>query len=439
MSSRSPEGSWKDPIRRFLGTMRPSGRALRLIAVGLVVATMAGATAAAIAHRSSGPEDAVVAFYDDLDFRRFEDAWERLDPGTRPALAEYLVDLSVSDGLLASYASLDTLDVVDISIDGDRASVEIELAYVTAVAEHRSVETVDLVRREGRWGIILPEEVATEPAERLARRTSVDFHPMGRRTATADTTEYDDVLDRPELELAGTRVVYVDGRPAAVGMVHNTDADPAAVTVTTQLVDGAGEVVASYNAATVIEHSLLPGESTPFRIDFEGVAGRDDAGSFHPDAFVPIGPIADLAGMTTYASAVVTGRGLERPVVLQDLAVTVDASGVPQLHGSMLNLGTTDTTVVTLLVSLYDHDGTLIWVDWVVVPDAARPGSEVSFAAALTARHRLSPVATATATYANGLAQPTTPAAGRPLLTMPDESGYTGLSVRPVVFLRSAS
>jgi hypothetical protein len=443
-AARLPDGepigtiSWKAPVQRILENLRPSDRSVRIVglvmAVGLIVPALVGIGR----DGTNGPAEVAIAYYDDLDFRRFQDAWERLDSAARPSLSEYLVQLSVQDGLLASYASLDEARVVDVAVVGDRATVEVGLTYVTALAEYHSTESVALRRTGDAWGIVLPAADGGEPVERLARRAGIEFLPMGRRTATSATTDYDDVLDRPELEVAAPRMVLFDGHPVAVGSVMNVDADPAAVTITAQMLDEAGEVAAVYNAARVMQHSLLPGESSSFRVDFEGVAGRVEAGYFDPADFVPVAPIADLAGLDVYAKATVTGRGLGRPVVVQDLRVSLDPTGSPQLDGSILNLGVADATVVALLVSLYDTDRRLIWVDWVIVSDAVRPGLTASFTAPLTSRDRLSPLDVASQVFGNGLATPPATIAPPGMIEMPAASGYAGLTVQPVTFLRSA-
>jgi hypothetical protein len=110
----------------------------------------------------------------------------------------------------------------------------------------------------------------------------------------------------------------------------------------------------------------------------------------------------------------------------------------PELSGSLLNLGTAEVTVTALLVSLFDLDGRLIWVDQVIIPEAVRPGTERSFSATLTRRSRLQPGDTSVATFVNGLAQPPRPDTGA-VYALPAGSGYSGLSIQPVVFLREES
>ncbi len=97
-------------------------------------------------------------------------------------------------------------------------------------------------------------------------------------------------------------------------------------------------------------------------------------------------------------------------------------------------------TITALLVSLYDRDGSLVWVDWILVPDAARPGQSVHFRSALTARDRLAVVDAELGLSVNGLAaNPSEPFMPAGAIVAPDGSGYGWVAVQPVVFERSSA
>lgn len=427
--------SWKDPFRLLSRRFALPDSAIKMTLVTTVVGLVTSLVVMALPAAHS-PAAVVVAYYDDVDFKRFEQAWTRLDEESRPSLDEYLLQLSVEDGLVDSYASLDSIGIVDERIAGTRAQVTVDLVYVTALAEFRVEERVDLIRGDGTWGVVLPPVDPTEPVERLARRAEIEFVPQGRRSVTTANTEYDDVLDRPELEVSQLRLVLRDGRPALLGMVENIDVDPASLTVTGALLDERAELLATYNATHVVEHSLLPGESTPFLIEFEGVAGRD-TGDFQAAAFTPIDLAGEVAAAHLYAASVVTGRGLSRPVTVQRLTVTMSGSA-PVLDGELLNLGPKDVTVTALLVSLYDASGTLVWVDWVIVPEAVKPGRSVSFHSALTGSGRLVTHDVDFGLNVNGLFAPVRQAAvPAGAVPAPAGSGYRWIAVQPVVFERA--
>ena len=81
-----------------------------------------------------------------------------------------------------------------------------------------------------------------------------------------------------------------------VGSESNVDVDPADVTINGVLRDESGGLIAAYDANESTIHQVLPGETVPYRIEFEGRAGafdRDDpaAGDFDPEAYAA--PVID--------------------------------------------------------------------------------------------------------------------------------------------------
>ena len=120
-----------------------------------------------------------------------------------------------------------------------------------------------------------------------------------------------------------------DGRYFVVGELINLDVDPADLTVAGHLFDSEGDTISWYNAQKVISHKIFPKEITPFRVDFEGVAGmrvtdRDKIGTFHPDDYSPIDLEKPIDSFVVYAKAVVTPHDLNRDVGVQNIKVTTE-------------------------------------------------------------------------------------------------------------------
>ena len=72
-----------------------------------------------VARRSDPPDpvQTVAAYYDALDLRRLDEAYQLLDPEARPSETQFRTDRSVINGLVASYARLQSVDGV---VGGDR-------------------------------------------------------------------------------------------------------------------------------------------------------------------------------------------------------------------------------------------------------------------------------------------------------------------------------
>jgi hypothetical protein len=372
----------------------PTARTVRT----LLLLAMLALSLAAISYRflvlgARDPVGVVEAYYDDLDFRRFGDAYARLDPQTRPTYEQYVIERSVQGGLVASYGKLDSVLVTVQSQEPDYAAVEVETRWVTALEAYTTHQQHTLVRRGGQW-YIEPEAVDVSiPPDQFFRRGTVAWGQQGRRRATAESTAFADVLDRPELTILSARLVQVNERYSVVGELINADADPGDVTVTALLFDAEGNELTRYNAQAVMMHKLLPGEVTPFRVDFEGVAGAvltdttsTATGEFAPDAFSPPQIVQPVASFAVYARAVVTGRDLYREVAAQEISVILDDDGSLHLRGDLLNNGTQEATIPQVLVTCYDERNRVAWVEHTFVEQAIRPQRAVPFALRLPAQ-----------------------------------------------------
>ena len=159
----------------------PTARQLRTAV--LIVAVLAGAAFAGrwYLRQARDPVAVVLAYYDDLDFRRFGDAYARLDPRTRPSYDQYRLDLSVSNGLAASYGKLDSVRPVIVAAEADRVVVDVSTNWVTALAAYPTTQRVILERdpADGRWYIEPPPADVTLPPDQFFRRPAVAWGSQG--------------------------------------------------------------------------------------------------------------------------------------------------------------------------------------------------------------------------------------------------------------------
>lgn len=322
-------------------------------------------------NRQTGPERIVQGWYDDLDFRRFGEAYQRLNPKTRPDFEQFMLELSVQSGLVASYAKLENLETTVLRAEADRMQIQADARYITALSYYTDTVTFTLSRLPDAGWVIEPRPVDIRvPPEQFQRQTAVEYLSAGRRRVSNAVTDFADVLDRPELDILSAELLLTkDGRFVLVGELMNTDVDPADVTVTGLIYDGDGEMLTWYNAGAGMIHKILPLEITPFRIDFEGVAGLalEEAAaslSFTPGAYWDflLPPDVALGNFTVFAKAVVTGRDLGRSLGVQHLRVVETADGLA-LEGELINSGLDEAVIPHLLVTLYDEAGRVRWVD----------------------------------------------------------------------------
>ncbi len=337
-------------------------------------------------------EGVIKAYFDDLDFRRFEDAYQHLDPATRPEFDDVMFDWRWRGGLVASYGKLESLSAEPLSASETLATWSVELSWLTSIDLRTENVEITTVKRDGVWHIAPTSLRPAQNPARLQRGNEVTWNVAGRRQARIETDLHRDRLDRPRIALHGARLVERNGRYSLIGALTNPDADPAMTSLFGELVSGKDRLVRTA-AGQVIEQRLLPAETSGFRVDFEGVLSLEDAAdTFDPTLFVPpeLGDVP--TGAKVEARALVTGNDLYRHVALNGMRVTEDQSGLT-ITGIAVNTGTETATIIRIIALLLDETGEPIWTEAGYVETNIYPGQSAPFALHLPGRDEIKVVA----------------------------------------------
>jgi hypothetical protein len=393
-----PWRSWAAPL--WMRQPLAANLRIRMLRTGLLVVigmALGGFGTYSLVQRWLGPQALIEQYYDDLDFRRFDAAYARLDPQTRPAYDQFLLNRSVQGGLVISYGKLDAVHANVVQIGATRAHATVQAIWVTALAEYAIQEEYDMVVRDGRWYLIVPSTNTAVPPDSFFRQPGVNWYAQGRRQPRIGPTDPADVLDRPGLQVLSARLVRVGGRYQVVGEVLNTDTSPADVTVTTALFDTQKVELTRYNAQSVMLHKLLPKEITPFRVDFEGVAGAIlteayQADEFRPGAFTPPNLLNPVGSFLVLPKAVVTGRDLDRLLSVQQLRVVQANDGSWEITGRLFNSGSAEATIPHVLLALYDAAGNVAWVEEFYLAESIRPQRSVPLRLAIRPASSVEPL-----------------------------------------------
>ena len=439
-------------FRRWSKPPSPSARQVRTALLGAIVFLLVVLIGLRIAAYFRDPLTLITSYYDDLDFRRFEEAYQQLNPATRPPFDQYLLNLSVQGGLVASYSKLDSVETKVLRADADQMRVQVAARYITAFSYYTDTQTLLLTNHPAEGWRIEPAAIDIRtPPDQFLRRPSLVWLSQGRRRVGATVTDVADVLDRPQLQVLSSNMVRrANGSYSIVGELINSDANPADVTVTGLIYDEEDALLTWYNAGAGMMHKLLPLEITPFRVDFEGVAGLALADAGQPLSFTPnaswsyILPKDKTIGrFDLYAKAVVTQRDLDRDVGVQQLTVEAQQNdGQVQwlLKGNLINAGVKEAVIPHLLVTFYDTDNQVVWVDHFFLPQSLRPQRSMAFAVPLTPRQAIAPMPIPGNSFANALTTLTTLTGPRAdWLALPTDSGYAALRVSVHYFTGSSN
>ena len=291
-----------------------------LLLVGLVVAV---ASVASVLYEETQTAEAVMlAYYDDLDFGRFLASYDHLQSNL--GAEEYLRWLSLRGGLVASFSKLENL-YIDVEHHGDgRATAHVTADWLTSLGTYPREETYEMVRDGTSWKIVFEEEPPPPPRETFVISDEPIFFINTPLADLEDGALNRGVLDRSLLSVSPVQVVYVpdvaisftpepydidriegrfEGLISVMGEITNLDPYPTHITVTVILRDKEGNRIAETNTMDAMRHQLLPGETTPFRVDFSGADARD------------ILNVAAVKGAEIVVRGVPTSYNLERPLV----------------------------------------------------------------------------------------------------------------------------
>jgi len=122
----------------------------------------------------------------------------------------------------------------------------------------------------------------------------------------------------------------------------------------------------------------MPKEVSSFRINFEGIAWSKTQDSipktFNPDEFTPIEFEEQPTKFNLQVAGNVSGSDLFK-------STTISISDIDEqsISGSLFNGGTEEVTIPQLLVSYYDADKNLVWVDHLFVKEGIRQQRKQGF------------------------------------------------------------
>lgn len=338
------------------------------VGVGFIVVLVGPSIAERLA---TGPQVTAERYAAALVEGREIDAYQLLDPATRPTLADFLRDRSLETGLDRSYLVVDSILATSTSVDGSSTDVRLDLIGVGPFGETVVPIDVEIVDRAEGWVVVPPASRTDLGSTGYATRPTVSspWVRVGLPLETEDRLRPE--IQPPSVSITGAGLVVRDGVLHVVGEVLNTAGVPADVTVRATLIGFDGLELAEHAAGVMMAHQLSPDEATPFRVDFTGLASRG-----------PGGPIAldQIAKVELSVIRTVTDRNLERSLMVSDLEF--DRSGT-SITATIWNIGADEVIVPRALVGVFDADGRTRWVESVFVTSSLLPTTATSVSVVL--------------------------------------------------------
>lgn len=308
------------------------------------------------------PENVVKSYYDALDYKFYEKAYTYIVPDKEYSVSQFMLEISVSDGILNSYGKLDAIETKIKLKTKDKASVIAKTKWITPLEIIEKTYTHKVQKIKGKWYIVPDKKDTDLPPDEFIATNINTYYKQGRRKISTQQTYHDDILRQPDLEIIKANLIYFDNKYMIIGEVQNIDNVPADVVLKASLYDDKDKMVGTFNAKYVIKHKLMPKETSSFKVNFEDIAWLNATDvkptSFNPDEFSDKNFNNKPVTFDIQSAGNVAISDLYTSVAISELVVSDK-----EMKGTLFNYGVQEVTVPELLISYYNNKKELIYVD----------------------------------------------------------------------------
>ena len=317
------------------------------------------------------PKNVITTYYNALDFKEFKKAHSLLDPNNNLSLAQFMLEISVTDGLLSSYAKLDAIKTAIIKESDSIVNMKVTTHWITPLEKINKVEFKTVIKSNNKWFLAPEKKDIDLPPDQLYAKNKTGYFNQGRRRITTEQSYHEDILKQPVVEIVTAKLVKHDNSYAIIGEVQNIDNTPADVILKGTLYNDDNKELATFNAKHLVKHKLMPKEVSSFRINFEGIAWSKTKDSipkkFNPDEFTPIELGEQPSKFNLQLAANVSNADLFKNHVISDLKIDTT-----KIQGTIFNSGLQEITVPQLIITYYTKHKKMAWVDHLYLDQGVR-------------------------------------------------------------------
>ncbi|MBB5634975.1 hypothetical protein HDE68_000860 [Pedobacter cryoconitis] len=316
-----------------------------------------------LVREQKDPVTAVLNYYNNLDFQRFENAFHFFEPSPTYPLDQYLLEKSVSDGgLLPSYAKLDSIHVKTIRTTKDSAFCSIFTRWNTSLGFESKTDSMNLVLRNSKWYIIPPKFKIQIPAEQMRSYNYVLFKKMGKRVISSFPTVKDDRIKKPFAQFIQTNLIRNGKENSITGEILNADDIPINISLKV-LVRYQNELVKTFYPQTVFQYNLSPKSSTYFNITLDNTKAMDSL---------------KVQSIELYAETDVSERGYIHGGA-PSYTVKLLTSDKVQIETKIYDELTTSINIPAILIAEKDESGKIWQSQLLIHKTAIRSGLSATF------------------------------------------------------------
>ncbi|MFN7098911.1 MAG: hypothetical protein ACK4M4_00880 [Flavobacterium sp.] len=317
------------------------------------------------------PKNVVKSYYDALDFKFYEKAHSFIDPESKLSISQFMLETSVADGILNSYAKLDAITIDVLSTSENRAKLVAKTKWITPLEILHKDYFHEVIKKGSKWYILPQGPPLDIPPDQFVPSNITEYYKQGRRKISTQTTYHEDVLKQPELEIITAKLIFYKNEYMIIGELQNLDNSPADVVLKSSLYNKYDKVLATFNAKNTIKHKILPKETTSYKVNFEEISWLNKESkkptTFNPNEYTPKSIAETPVNFDIQSAGNIAITDFYNQVAISDLALENN-----HIKGTIFNYGIQEVTVPELLISYYTNDKELLYVDHYFLKEGVR-------------------------------------------------------------------
>lgn len=305
------------------------------------------------------PEAAVRSLLGDVQARDWNRAYSLLANAGDFDKEAFVHDVSGNYGSLRTFSSLEGSRTRVLHQDSEQAQVRADMHWSTAVGPVYDVKELKVVRQAGNWKVVWPLEKQPAVPPQVVPVNYLRWDVIYRGPKDDWGTQN---VDSPQVRIVSMNAVQHGDAMVIVGEVVNEDTVPAFVDINAILVGKNGQDLDEESSFDKIQHTLLPKQVSPYRIDFPGYSLRQ------------------VKSVRMDAKAMLVPASADPVIAVLDQHEQTNVLGRKVLSGNLLNESGRTVNIAQVLATYYDSNGKVIWVSDGYVDRALLPQTPEPFA-----------------------------------------------------------
>lgn len=305
------------------------------------------------------PDQAVRLMLSEIQAHNFDAAYARLADRNDVDKNVFTREFSGSYGSLLTYASLESFDVWGLHTGDQDATVRAKLHYSTALGPIDDVRDMKVEKAGDVWKVFWPVNNATKLPPQVIPVNYLRWDVINR--GAGDEWGVQNV-DTPQVRILSMNAIQRPDSVVLVGEVVNEDSVPAFVNISATLLDAQGNEIAQESSFDKIDHTLLPKQVSPYRIDFPNMR------------------MERIKKVTMDAKALLVAASADPVIEVNQQKMETDPLGKKILSGQLTDEGGQVVDIPHVIAAYYDSNGKVIWVSDGYVAQPLLPQVPVPFA-----------------------------------------------------------